>query len=130
MNEPSFKSYEDFEEYCVKNRKFGLKVLRDTRPYTPFIFGERDGIIQLCAGYFIIKKLTKALKPRRTGEYKAWRNSILNRDNYRCTKCGSRKNLHVHHINPVARNPRKSTDMENGITLCSRCHKKEHQQNG
>lgn len=40
-----------------------------------------------------------------------------------CQACGSSKNLHVHHIEPVHVNPDRELDPENLITLCSKyCH--------
>jgi len=126
---PAFKNYEDFLNYCASNRKWAIKLLSKIGRYTPFIFGdlsERDGLITICAGYRIITDLSKLLKPRVSSEYKAWKKAILNRDDFKCKSCGSDQNLHIHHIEPVKTNIKKITDLNNGITLCNKCHRKIH----
>jgi len=55
---------------------------------------------------------------------------VLERDEYQCIKCGSKNNLHCHHIYPVSTNPLESADIDNCITLCYTCHKKVHQKDG
>jgi 5-methylcytosine-specific restriction endonuclease McrA len=55
---------------------------------------------------------------------------VLERDGYKCVKCGSEEPLHCHHIYPVSTNPLESTDIDNCITLCIDCHKKVHQKDG
>jgi DNA modification methylase len=55
---------------------------------------------------------------------------ILKRDNYKCQKCGngniSNNKLVVHHIKEWARYPEFRFEKNNLITLCEKCHKKEH----
>jgi hypothetical protein len=58
------------------------------------------------------------------------RKLVLERDGYKCVKCGSEEPLHCHHIYPVSTNPLESTDIDNCITLCIDCHKKVHQKDG
>jgi hypothetical protein len=58
------------------------------------------------------------------------RQMVLERDGYKCTKCGSTKDLHCHHILPVAVEPLLSTDIDNCITLCYNCHKEVHSKDG
>lgn len=52
---------------------------------------------------------------------------VLNRDNFACCKCGDKHSqLHVHHLKY---NPKKNiwdVELKNLITLCDKCHKKEH----
>lgn len=62
----------------------------------------------------------------KTKEWYQRRSSILKRDKYKCTKCNSTKNLHIHHkAYVIGRDPWEYTD-EYLITLCNICHKKEH----
>lgn len=63
---------------------------------------------------------------RHTGEYKAWREACLSRDDYTCQRCGSQDNLHVHHIKPYSQYPELRHSISNGITLCAGCHKLAH----
>lgn len=63
---------------------------------------------------------------QKSAEYNEWKESVLERDNYTCKKCGKKKQLHVHHII----SPKKHLELilykENGLTLCASCHKKLH----
>ncbi len=45
---------------------------------------------------------------------------VLQRDGWRCQKCGSRLDLQVHHIE--LRSQSGDDSEENLITLCARCH--------
>lgn len=68
-----------------------------------------------------------------TGEYQEYLNSpiwwekrdrILERDGWRCRKCGSGINLRVHHIRyPEVLGEEPDSDL---ITLCDRCHTEIH----
>ena len=56
--------------------------------------------------------------------YVTLRKEILERDGWRCQKCGSSKNLDVHH---VTRRSALGDDAEaNLITLCRECHQILH----
>ena len=55
-------------------------------------------------------------------EHDIWRSTIFEKDNNECQKCGSKENLHCHHILPVKTHPHLSLDPDNGITLCETCH--------
>ena len=46
---------------------------------------------------------------------------VFIRDNHRCVKCGSRKDLELHHIIPHARGG--SSRLENLQLLCQRCNR-------
>lgn len=62
---------------------------------------------------------------RKTPEYKAWRVSVFERDDYTCQICGIRGgSLHADHIKPFAYYKELRLDIDNGRTLCVDCHKK------
>jgi hypothetical protein len=61
-------------------------------------------------------------KPYTDEEYSIWKQAILDQDNYECQKCGSKENLHCHHIEPVKLKPGYALDHSNGIVLCETCH--------
>ncbi|MEZ4504712.1 MAG: HNH endonuclease [Thermomicrobiales bacterium] len=53
---------------------------------------------------------------------RASRRLVQERDGYRCTICGSREQLEVHHI--VPRRLGGSNDPENLVTVCAACHRR------
>ena len=55
-----------------------------------------------------------------------WANFVKDRDGRKCTKCGTQRRLHAHHIKPKSLFPNLMFEMSNGITLCKQCHMKEH----
>ena len=58
-------------------------------------------------------------------EYRKWRISVFERDNYTCQQCGRRGgDLNCHHILPYSDYPEYSDNINNGITLCVECHYK------
>lgn len=57
-------------------------------------------------------------------EYKQFRKKVLERDNYKCVKCGSKDNLQVHHIKPKKDYPNLIMNFDNVQTLCLLCHSK------
>lgn len=65
-------------------------------------------------------------------EYTKFRKDVLKRDKRMCKmpNCKSRTNLQVHHIKKWSSAHSLRYDINNGITLCKRCHKsisgKEH----
>ena len=56
------------------------------------------------------------------GLYKIWRSLVLKKHENKCTKCGTDKQLECHHIIPWKQDESKRFDVENGQTLCKRCH--------
>ena len=58
------------------------------------------------------------------------RQMVLKKDGYKCIKCKNTDELHCHHIYPVATDPLLSADVDNCITLCVKCHKQVHKQDG
>lgn len=77
-------------------------------------------------GYFKDRdQLQNKLKSIRWSvDMQEWKQNVLKRDNYTCYECGAKTDLVVHHIVTVAANFDKSLDIDNGITLCTTCHKK------
>lgn len=53
------------------------------------------------------------------------------RDDYTCNKCGERGGrLNAHHIESWKFYPEKRMELDNLVTLCTRCHKEFHKQYG
>lgn len=54
------------------------------------------------------------------------RQMVFERDDWTCQKCGSKKNLHCHHIEGIRWEPLESADIDRCITYCKKCHKEVH----
>jgi len=81
---------------------------------------------------------------RKCFEYRQWRSDVFTRDNFTCQMCGDNRggNLHAHHIKPFSKIIQKYEittfeealeceelwNLNNGITLCKKCHIKIHKQ--
>lgn len=66
---------------------------------------------------------------------KEWSIAVKMRDEYLCQHCGihislvGNQGLHAHHILPKTLQPDLALDVDNGITLCFRCHEYVHAKN-
>lgn len=60
---------------------------------------------------------------RKSIEYKLWRKSVFQRDCYKCIWCDSTKKIHADHIRPFCNYPELRFSIDNGRTLCEKCHK-------
>lgn len=74
-------------------------------------------------------------------EYKEWHFSVLQRDRFTCQRCNQLRGKlvahHIKHFSTLLKEHNITTleeaigcevlwDIDNGITLCKKCHKKEH----
>jgi 5-methylcytosine-specific restriction endonuclease McrA len=85
-----------------------------------------------------ISTLTSSI--RSSGKYLIWRKACFDRDNYKCSECGSKKTLCVHHkkfFSEILRDNNITSleeafaceelwDISNGTTLCDKHHKMIH----
>lgn len=64
-------------------------------------------------------------KLRKSEQYIQWRKAVFERDNYTCINCNQHGgDLHADHIKPFAVFPELRYDINNGRTLCKKCHMK------
>ena len=70
-------------------------------------------------------------KLRHNFEFRLWRKSCLERDNFTCQKYGMRGGkLHAHHINNFSDFPELRLAIDNGITLSEKAHQEFHKKYG
>ncbi|HEY2477040.1 MAG TPA: FAD-dependent thymidylate synthase [Candidatus Cybelea sp.] len=48
---------------------------------------------------------------------------------FKCVLCSSTRELHAHHVDPVAHNPDRAVDPTNLTSLCRTCHRELHRRN-
>jgi len=78
-------------------------------------------------GYYPEDRDPGAQLDRESFQGKLWALAVKERDGYKCQKCPAKGgHLHAHHIKPWVEYPELRFDISNGITLCQKCHKKEH----
>lgn len=77
-------------------------------------------------GISVITKTERQLAMETT-DYKDWRKSVFERDDYTCIDCGNKNcKLNAHHIKSWLEYPNNRYDIDNGATLCIDCHKRVH----
>ena len=77
-------------------------------------------------------KTAESRRFKQSGEYRQWRKSVFERDNYTCQICGVRNErglgrtiaLHPDHIKSSSQFPELRIELDNGRTLCAECHRK------
>jgi len=83
------------------------------------------GEIELSSSKFSWEK--KDSDYRHATQYIMWRSSVFARDFYTCLDCGKvGGELEAHHIKSFKMYPKLRFDINNGITLCKKCHKRRH----
>lgn len=77
----------------------------------------------------------RTIRTEREGpEYRDWRKAVFIRDNYTCQICGAHNykgkgktvSLVAHHLDCFKDFPDKRYDIDNGVTLCDKCHNQFH----
>jgi 5-methylcytosine-specific restriction endonuclease McrA len=64
-----------------------------------------------------------ARRKNRSGSHHKWVNEVISRDKAICQHCGAKDiELHAHHIKSYKDHPDLRFNVENGLTLCFKCH--------
>lgn len=139
MARDSFIFYREYKEAIdsIKDKKKKLMFYEIITEYTFYGTIPENIDVGIRAMFILIKdKLDKANKSywnyedRRSSKYKNWKKQVLIRDNYTCQRCGNKENLVVHHIEKFSENKQLRFNVDNGITLCQKCHKEVHKHEG
>lgn len=65
----------------------------------------------------------QARRKNRGGHHHKWVNAVISRDTATCQHCGATEvELHAHHIKSYRDFPDLRFDVNNGLTLCFKCH--------
>ncbi len=75
------------------------------------------------------KGMMPSKKRKKIMDY-AFREMVLEEDNYQCIRCESTGKLKVHHTEGVTLNPMTANDIDSGVTFCGNCHDWIHSQPG
>ena len=79
------------------------------------------------AGGWIDGRTPEYKRIRASIEFRLWREAVFERDNWICQKCNQRGGkLHPHHIYNFTQYPKLRFNVDNGITLCVKCHIEFH----
>lgn len=66
-------------------------------------------------------------RAKRPSKQRVWATAVISRDGATCQQCGAMGvELHAHHIHSFKDHPAKRWDLNNGTTLCFKCHWAEH----
>jgi endogenous inhibitor of DNA gyrase (YacG/DUF329 family) len=74
-------------------------------------------------------------KFKQSKEWKKWRIAVFTRDNYTCQICrfrngqGEHRDLHPHHLVSASKYPEFRLCIDNGLTVCVKCHGEIHSMN-
>jgi hypothetical protein len=106
------------EEWCrhISEARIGMKMSEDfCKKMSMVITGEnnpnwRGGVTP------------EDVMIRHSNEYVQWVKEVKKRDNHTCQYCGTKRKLQIHHIKMFVTNPELRMDINNGITLCKKCH--------
>lgn len=72
-----------------------------------------------------IHKTELSERIKKSYKWKLWREAVFKRDNWTCQECGEKGGkLHPHHRKSRLDFPELIFDVDYGITLCKKCHKK------
>lgn len=66
------------------------------------------------------------MKARNSRQSHKWKASVFERDNFACQKCGETRTLNAHHLKSFTKYPGLRFDINNGMTLCEKCHTEIH----
>ena len=118
------KSYTQTEEYSLKTKqtcldRYGFDSHMKNPKYKEMFSGENSSVWK--------GGINDPRWERLSPEYRAWRFSIFQKNDFICQKCKIHPDfLEAHHIFNFKDYPELKYDPENGISFCINCHKSFH----
>ncbi len=101
----------------IRQRHIGKKIPKEIRMKMGSKGNKNSG--------YIDGRTPENKRIRHSVEYKLWREAVFQRDDYTCQLCGKRGgDINADHIKPFSQYPEFRTSIENGRTLCVKCHRK------
>ncbi len=97
---------------CCKSRKLALRLGNNNPNWNENISNE--------------ERINNTHKRRKEIGLRNWRKLVKERDKNICQICGSNVNINVHHLECYSKNKELRCDINNGICLDSKCHRKFH----
>jgi len=119
-----------------ERRKEICKNALAARSYLPHTDAERKHMADLFRGdkcHFWKGGVTNEHERiRASSDFINWRKNVYERDNFTCQRCkdDAGGNLYSHHVNNFSQYPEERFDVNNGITLCDKCHNGFHKKYG
>lgn len=101
----------------------GLAYECDLETETADAWGGEGWFVLKCSHFIPVPQSTIYADYMKSEEWKWTRAERIKKDGYKCSMCGSAKNLCVHHITYENLGDEPLDDL---ITLCAKCHKKIH----
>lgn len=131
-------------EAAIRYPEIHNKVLleKEYKTHTIFELSIKYGASEEAIRKLLIKYgiLSRPIAPRKTSEnsrkrydkpgrnrpgYHRWKIEVVKRDK-KCFVCGAKEFLTAHHIKPYKDNVELRLDINNGVTLCRKCHSMVH----
>ena len=107
------------ESECEKSKKSFDEMVEILLKISLDWFEEKKKVINT-EEYGVVNSL------RYTGKYVKWRDSVRERDGWKCVKCESTERIQAHHIYSFIKYPNLRFELANGLTLCAKCHRELH----
>lgn len=99
--------------------------------YNTILFLEENELLRHVDDSCVRVYRPKEPRNRGSSDYTNWRTTVFQRDRFTCQNCGKRGGrINAHHIKPWAAYAELRYDVNNGITLCEKCHKELHKTYG
>lgn len=94
----------------------------------PYVYCREEDVEKTMENLEDVVNNLDVVKQSRSKERKDnWSLKVRERDSHKCVLCGKTEGImHAHHLNAKKSFPEQSLDIDNGVTLCQKCHHDFH----